>query len=235
MKLKNLYLTTVLSVMVFFGTFSCAKQVVTVTTDHAITHKEKVSLADESLNEKIKRLGRAKEISVHGRIQLQGKGKNLKGSFAMSIDGDDMDMHIFTNGISQGSITLKGSSVNASLSFYDEYLEFMFAVILRDSVKWWNIHEYDVVKTDDHYLMRNSWKKVYVNTLTLVPERQIVRLTKQREVVISYGEIHEYGFGLLPSRIDFKYRGHRCVLNVERFEIKEIVTTLPGQGPSRPS
>jgi hypothetical protein len=234
MKLKKRYLTIALSVMVFIVNLSCAKQIVTTNADYAITHEETDSLPDESFNEKLKRISRAKGISVNGTIAIKGKGKDLKGSFVMSINGDDMDMHIFTNGISQGSITLKGSLVNVSPLLDDEYLEYMFAVILRDSVKWWNIYEYDVIKTEDYYLMRNSWKKVYVNKLMLVPEKQIVRLTNQREVVISYDEIREYGFGLLPSRIDFKYRSYRCVLYIERFEIKEMIKTLPDQDPSQP-
>jgi hypothetical protein len=206
---------------------------VSVQVEPTIIQKESVPILNESFNDKIKKISRVKAVDVKGIITVQGNGKDVKGNFVMSIDGDDMDMYIHANGISAGSITLKGSMVDVTPSLDDEYIEFMFAVILRDSVKWWNIHEYDVVKTENYYLMRNSWKKVYVNALMLVPEKQVVRLTKQREVVVSYEEIHDHGFGMFPSRIDFRYRGYLCVLFVERIEIKEMAMKSPGQGPSQ--
>ncbi|MEE9524594.1 MAG: hypothetical protein V3V59_07585 [Thermodesulfovibrionales bacterium] len=235
MKRKKQYLITALSLIVLSGNLSCTKPGVSVQVEPTVIQKESVPFVHGSFNYKIKKIRRINAVDVQGGITVQGNGKDVKGNFVMSIDGDDMDMYIHANGIAAGSISLKGSMVDVTPSLDDEYMEYMFAVILRDSVKWWNIHEYDVVNTENYFLMRNSWKKVYVNALMLVPEKQVIRLTKQREVVISYGEIHDYGFGMFPSRIDFRYRGYRCVLLVERIEIKEMAMKSPGQGPLLPS
>ncbi len=136
MKLKKKYLITALSWVIVSGILSCSKSGVPVRSEPIVIQKESKAILHESFNERIQRISRVKGITVNGSITVKGKGKDLKGNFAMSIDGDDMEMYIHANGISQGSITLKGSMVDVTPSLDDEYIEFMFAVILRDSVKW---------------------------------------------------------------------------------------------------
>lgn len=215
----------IFSVLSAFAMGACAHSDMNVYDESVLAGKggDGGPFSGKSLDEKIQRLRTIRGIEVHGTINVNGRGKDIQGSFVMAINGDDIDMVIHSKGIIAGRIDLKGNIVNTSPSLKDEYIEYMFAVILRDAVTWWNIYEYDIAQFDRHFIMRNSWKKLYVSSVTLVPEKQVVRLTKQREIVITYGDIRDLGFGLMPATILFAYDDLKCRLSLTHLEIHEVI------------
>ena len=237
MKQPKQRLISIVSLLLLFGPEACSKPDMLVHDESVLFMQSEDGgpLAGESFNEKIRKLSRIKGVEVRGTINVSGRGKNVQGSFVMFIDGDNMDMVVHSKGIMAGSIDLKGNVVKTSPSLNDEYIEYMFAVILRDSVTWWNIHGYDILNTDTYHIMRNSWKKLYISAVTLVPEKQIVRLTKHREAVITYGDMRNFGFGLMPSTIAFGYNDLACRLSLESLEIREVVRQSQARGPSQQS
>lgn len=175
-----------------------------------------------SLDEKMQRLKIIETLVTRGDITVKGRKRNISGSFIMVIDGEDLDMEISSKGIPVADITLKDGKVHISTSLKDEYHEYMFAVILRDAIMWWNIFGYDVVDNKESFILRNSWKKIYLNALSLVPEKQVVRMRRHREVTVTYSNTRNFGIGMFPSRLEFHYATYQCNVTINRIDVEKI-------------
>ncbi|HDL19833.1 MAG TPA: hypothetical protein ENH38_05580 [Nitrospirae bacterium] len=185
----------------------------------------------EGFNEKVAKLRSIDDIEIKGDISVHGGNRDFRGSFIMSVKGEDMDMNISSKGITAGSIHLKGGNIEMTPSLGDEYVEYMFAVILRDALVWWNIYGYDTVITGSNYVIRNSWKKIYVNPVFLLPEKQIVRMTRHREVEISYADVRDYGFSMLSSKVKFEYNRYKCNLSITDIEVGKVSKSVKVRDP----
>lgn len=170
------------------------------------------------LSEKMERLGKFDRIVVRGLMVLKTPSGAREGDYALSIEGNEMTMDIFAKGLKVGEITVHDNVATVKPTLNDEYLEYMFAVIIRDSIVWWKIYEYDLLTYQDFHVLRNSWKKVYVKTDMLTPSRQIFRLMKFRSVEVIYSDDRLFGNELLPSKITFNYRNYNCRITIEDME-----------------
>lgn len=184
----------------------------------------------EGLDEKLNHLKKISQILVHGDIILQKSNRKVQGNFVLSVKGDDIDMQVFSKGISVGEITLENNKITMSPSLNNEYLDYMFAVVVRDSITWWNIYDYAIKSGSEAYILKNSWKKVYIDSFMLVPVKQIFSLRWFKKVDVDYSKIEDFGFGLLPSQITFSYKTYDCMLSVGRIEIIETKQERQDQG-----
>lgn len=175
------------------------------------------------LDEKLAELNKISGLVVYGDISVKSKDVNMEGDFRMSINRENMGMDIYSKGIKAGEIIIEAGEVRTHPRIGNEYLEYMFAVIMRDSVTWWNIHGYDFVDNGILYVIRNSWKKIYMDPSVLIPKKQVIRLTKYREIEISYSDVKDYGFHPFPSRIEFQFRSYECTLLIKRLEIGKML------------
>lgn len=172
----------------------------------------------DSLTDKLERLEQQGEITVRGFLVLKTPSGVREGDYALTINGDDMSMDIFAKGLKVGDILIKDNVATVRPGLRDEYLEYMFAVIIRDSIAWWNIYGYELLIFPDYYILRNSWKKLYIRTDMMTPSRQIFRLMKFRTVEVMYSDERPFRGEMLPSNINFNYSNYDCKITISSLE-----------------
>jgi hypothetical protein len=211
MKRWKLYFSLTFSVLLFSMLNACSRPAI---------QQDQISAEPETVDfsSRMESLGKIHRITVRGGISLKTPSGIKAGDFSATIESDNMEMRISVKGIQAGQVSLKDSVVTMDPHLKEEYLEYMFAVVVRDSITWWNIHGYDLVKNEHYLLLRNSWKKVYVHPQTWVPDRQVFRLTGFRSVQVSYSDNRDFGFALLPSKIQFSFDAYDCTLTLEEME-----------------
>lgn len=174
-------------------------------------------------------------VVAKGTVSLRNTASVKEGSFKLTIAGETMSMEISSKGFKIGEIILRDNTVSMNPRLKDEYLEYMFAVILRDSVTWWNITGYQLVSHEASYVLRNSWKKVYISRQNLTPDRQVIRMMNFKAVEVQYASPRDYGFAVLPANIRFSYEGYECVLDIDRMAVKDAFRESGGRDQSQPS
>lgn len=191
------------------------------------------SFPDATVEEKIDRLRLAPVVEAAGTIEVRGISLNRSGNFSLVVKGDELSLEVYSSGIRIARVELVAGSVRMIPHLRDEYLEHMFAVVLRDSILWWDMQGYETVEYERKVLLRNSWRKLYINLLTRSPERQIFRLTGMKTVEVFYSDDRQFAAGFLPSGILFVFDAYECVLHFESVSLTTDVRehTVQGQLP----
>lgn len=226
MKLLRQSLSRVFSILLLALLASCAGE--SVRTEEAVLS----SFPDATIEAKIDRLKRAAVVEASGVIEVRGISMERRGNFSLVIRGEDLSLEVYAGGIRVAEVELAGGVARTSPNLGNEYLEHMFAAILRDSITWWNVMRYETVEYERYLLLRNSWRKLYVDRLQYVPERQIFRLTGMRTVEVTYSGQKRFSAGLLPSRVRFVFDGYECVLDIKTVTLSGDITERAGRGPS---
>ncbi len=221
MKLSRRFSTIALNLIVPFVIMSCGKPAMVSRTDTSfgIDKTHETAAYNESLVNRLERLKGSGPITAKGKIRMQKADRNVKGDFSMTIDGEDMSMSVSSKGISAGKIELTGLTVRMEPSFDDEYLEYMIAVVIRDSISWWNIHNYDITRSYGMDVLRNSWKKVYIDPDLVLPRKQIISLTKQRFIKVEYDGLDNGQSKVVPGTIQFMHGDMKCELLIDSLEV----------------
>ncbi|MGW8272168.1 MAG: hypothetical protein ACWGN7_02135 [Thermodesulfovibrionales bacterium] len=201
--------------------------------NESVRHETRLPvIADATVEAKIGRLMRAPVVEASGTINVKGGSLNRGGTFSVVIRGEDMSLEVYSGGVRVAQVESVGGSVRMTPRLRDEYLEHMFAVILRDSIMWWDIERYETVTYERHVLLRNSWRKLYVDRERLLPERQVFRLTGMKTVEVIYSGDRQFSAGVLPSGILFVFDAYECALDIETVSLTGDVTEHAVRDPS---
>jgi len=180
-------------------------------TAHVLTRE----VRNDDLATKIQRLASWKRLNVRGTIVIQTPSGKREGEYELTISGDDMTMEISAKGIKAGEVIIRDNNASISPSLEDEFMTHMFAVIIRDSISWWNITGYELLDFKDVHVLRNSWRKIYIRPGDLTPVRQIFKLMKFRTVEVMYGDGRQFNNEMLPALLRFNYMKYSCEMNIE--------------------
>ena len=89
---------------------------------------------------------------------------------------------------------------------------------LRDCLFWWDINDFEVAEKDGMYLLRNPFRKIWIDGKTMLPLKQIITLEDGRDIAISYENPEKVGDIWYPLKIRIELSHYFVTL-----KIKEIL------------
>lgn len=143
-----------------------------------------------TFNEYLLKLDSLKTLKFLFSIKVNRQGEEISGNASMLINEDDTTggetvLRVYSLGfliseirISDGNIITEGKNLSPEKAY-------LLSEALRSCFLWWKMKEREVEEEDNLIIVRNSWRKVYIDK-DYIPLRQEIHLPKVPPVVINY-------------------------------------------------
>ncbi len=184
-------------------------------------------LTDTGLEEYLNKLDSISSIKFLFSIHFKKGDEELKGSASMTIQGEDSELRVYSMGFLISEIRLKNGEITTEGKRISDDKALLLMKALRSCLLWWDIKEREIELSEDLILVRNSWKKVYLdkNHLPLLQEIEFPNLTSplSEAVRIDYSRPQFYRDAGLwyPSMIYVRLKNNEITLQIER-----IITSI---------
>ncbi len=196
-----------LSVLCFLLLLSCAARRVEIPTFEGVDPK--VILAEK---ENIKSL----ESTLY--IEFEKDGSIMKGDGVLRLTPDSMDLQIYSLGFLVAEVSSNGDVAHSNPPIEKKRL-LMLIEGLRHSFFWWSVRNPVIRDYNDTYRVSNSWKKLFLNKRTMMPEKQIIELEGGRQLTAYYEEPALLGGIWFPSRMRLELSSQSVNLKIKTLSL----------------
>ncbi|MCX7794171.1 MAG: hypothetical protein N2257_07205 [Thermodesulfovibrionales bacterium] len=186
---------------------------------------ETVTVPEMSFQEYLSELDSFEKIKFLFTIKVNRGGEEMSGNASMTVNGKDLLLRVYSFGFLLSEIKLSEGNIITEGRKIPEERAYLLMEALRSCLMWWEMDEREVEEWDHGYIVRNSWKKVYINRKYL-PEKQEIYLPEVTSVVMTYNKPVFYlvdekeNRGLwFPSEITVKIQDTETRLDIEKMTI----------------
>lgn len=146
--------------------------------------------------------GREPIIFIHSTfsVEFEREGNVMRGDAVLQLGPEALDLRIYSLGFLAAEVTADGSGAR-SVPHIEKNRLSMLVDGIRSSFFWWSVRNASIHEEDTSYLVSNSWKKLFINKKTMMPEKQVVELEGGRQLKILYEEPELMEGGWFPSKM----------------------------------
>ncbi len=147
-------------------------------------------------------------------IEFEKDGSVMRGDGVFRLTADSLDLQVYTLGFLVAEVT-SNNSVTRSNPPIDKNKLFILVDGLRNSFFWWSIKNPVVRNDHDAYLVSNSWRRLFLNKRTMMPEKQIIDLEGGRQLTAYYDEPAFMDGVWFPSKMRLELSGQSVSLTIK--------------------
>lgn len=177
------------SAVCFALLLSCATKKIEIPVYEGVDPKEVLAEKDN-----IKSL----ESTFH--IEFERDGNLMKGDAVLRMTQDSLDLQVYSLGFLVGEVMSNGTVMRS-----DPPVERNKLLILIDGIRnsffWWSLKNAGIRDYRDTYRVSNSWRRLFLNKKTMMPEKQIIELEGGKELVVNYEDPDLIDGIWFPSRM----------------------------------
>jgi hypothetical protein len=196
------------------------------------TQRFEIHYYEGNLEEMLQGLRGIRSMKASFSIEFdKGDGLSLKGEGILDLSEDTLDLQVYSMGFLVAEVTADQSGIKSNPSA-DRNKLLLLVDGLRNSLLWWTIEGYDIRDEGEYYLLKNSWKRLYIDKDTKMPLRQTIDLEEGRQLEVFYYEPSLYkgrsdrsSDMIFPSRIRIELSRYSVDLRM-----KEINVEVKGEG-----
>ncbi len=148
------------------------------------------------------------------RLEFERDGSVMKGDAVLRLTPDSVDLQVYSLGFLVGEVTSNGTVMRSNPPLERSKL-LMLIDGIRNSFFWWSLKDADIREEHDSYRVSNSWRRLFLNKKTMMPEKQIVDLEGGKELVVDYEEPDLIDGIWFPSRMRIKLSGQSLDLKIK--------------------
>lgn len=151
-------------------------------------------------------------------IEFERDGETIRGDAALYLTRDSLTLRVYSFGFLVVEIA-SGDGMTMSDPPLDRNRIAMLVDGIRNSFFWWSIKNYDIREEGDTYRLWNSWRRLFINKKTLLPEKQLIDLEDGRELAVIYEEPDEIGGIWFPSRMRIELSRYVVSLRIKSISV----------------
>jgi len=196
--------STLCLLSIIFFSFACAKKRVELPDYEGVDVRDALSSRHA-----------IKSIETTFSVIFERDGTELKGEGILNISKNgDMIMRVYSFGFLVFQIASENGIVKSSPEV-DRSKGILLTYGLRDCFFWWDIEDFELEETIDHYLLDNSMRKLWMNRKTMLPFKQSIALSDGKELVMLYEHPEKSGDIWYPSRIRIELSKYVVILKIK--------------------
>ncbi|MCL5023316.1 MAG: hypothetical protein M1497_08125 [Nitrospirae bacterium] len=161
-----------------------------------------------------------KTVSSTFSIAVEKDGSVMKGEGVLHLSGDSLELQVYSLGFLVAEVT-SHNAVTKSDPPLDRNRLSLLVDGIRNSFFWWNVKEADIQEGGDSYRISNSWRRIFVNKKTLMPEKQIIELDDGQQLTVLYEEPALLDGGWFPSRMRIEFLHQAANLRIKSLSFGE--------------
>ncbi len=186
---------------------SCAPKRVEIPTYEGIELRDVLS-SKESI----------KTIEATSSLEFEKDGSIMRGEASMRLTPESLDLQVYSFGFLVAEVTSDRTLTRSDPPMESNKLS-MLVDGIRNSFFWWSIKDPEVETNESQYRVTNSWKRIFINKKTMMPEKQILELENGRQLTILYEEPELMDGGWFPSRMRIELSGRVLSLRIKTLSI----------------
>ncbi len=152
-------------------------------------------------------------------LEFEKDGSIMRGDAALRLTPDSLDLQVYSFGFLVAEVT-SNETVTKSDPPMDSTRLAMLVEGIRDSFFWWSIKAPAIDDDDGLYRVSNSWRRIFINKKTMMPERQIIELENGSELTVLYEEPALMDGGWVPSKMRIELSGRVLNLRIKTLSLK---------------
>jgi hypothetical protein len=168
---------------------SCATKKIEIPVYEGVDPKEVLAEKDN-----------VKSLESTFHIEFERDGNLMKGDAVLRLTPDSLDLQVYSLGFLAGEVTANGTVMRSDPPLERNKL-LMLIDGIRNSFFWWSLKNADIRSYHDSYRVSNSWRRLFLNKKTMMPEKQIIELEGGRELIVNYEEPDLIDGIWFPSRM----------------------------------
>jgi hypothetical protein len=164
--------------------------------------------------------GAVRLIDSNFSIEFERDGGVLRGDAVLKLTPDALDLQVYSLGFLVAEVT-SNDAVTRSDPPIDRNRLLMLVDGIRNSFFWWSIKNPEIREDEGAYRVSNSWRWLYLNRKTLMPEKQIIELEDGRQLTVLYDEPALMEGGWFPSKMRIELSHQSVNLKIKSLSLKE--------------
>ena len=160
-----------------------------------------------------------KTIDSTFALEFERDGSFLRGDAVLRLTPDTLDLQVYSLGFLVAEVTAN-ETVTRSNPVIDRSRLLMLVDGIRNSFFWWVVRNPTVKDDEEAYRVSNSWKRLYLNRKTLMPEKQVMELEDGRQLVVLYDEPVLMEGGWFPSKMRIELSHQSVNLKIKSLSVK---------------
>lgn len=161
-----------------------------------------------------------KAIEATFSIEFEKDESRMRGDAVLRLTPDSLDLQVYSLGFLVAEVT-SNDTVTRSNPPVDRNRLWMLVDGIRNSFFWWSIKDPSLDGDDDGYRISNSWRKLFINKRTMMPEKQVIELDDGRQLTVFYEEPVLMDGGWFPSRMRIELSNQTLRLSIKAISFKE--------------
>lgn len=168
----------------------------------------------------LKEKGEAKAIEANFSIEFEKDGSIMKGDAVLRLTPDTLDLQVYSLGFLVAEVTSNGGGTRSTPPIDKNRLS-MLVDGIRNSFFWWSVKNPEIREDGDVYRVANSWRRLFLNRKTLMPEKQIIELEEGRRLTVLYDAPVLMEAGWVPSKMRIELLNQSVNLKIKALSITE--------------
>jgi hypothetical protein len=165
----------------------------------------------------------SKKESIHSldstfSIEFIKEGNIMKGDAVLRLTRDSLDLQVYSLGFLIAEVSANSTSTRSNPSI-DRNRLFMLVDGLRNSFFWWSIKNPEIRDDHDSFRVSNSWRRLFVNRKTIMPEKQFIELDDGRELKVIYEEPAPMDGIWFPSKMRIELSNQSISLGIKTLTV----------------
>jgi len=138
-----------------------------------------------NLNDLLTKLNDTKTIEAVLAIDYEKNDSTMSGDASLNISDNSLLLRIYYLGFLAGEVK-ENNGIIQSKPRLDKNKSIILVDGLKYSFFWWHINNYTVDEKEDLFVLKNSYRKLYIDKKTFLPVKQTVELHNGEELNIFY-------------------------------------------------
>ena len=138
-----------------------------------------------NLNDLLSKLNDTKTIEAVLAIDYEKNDSTMSGDASLNISDNSLLLRIYYLGFLAGEVK-ENNGIIQSKPRLDKNKSIILVDGLKYSFFWWNIKNYLLDEREGLFVLRNSYRKLYIDKKTLLPVKQTIELHDGEELNIFY-------------------------------------------------
>ncbi len=155
-----------------------------------------------------------REMEATFSLEFERDGNLMRGDAVLRLAPDFLDMQVYSLGFLVAEVTSEKTMTRSDPPL-DRNRLLMLVEGIRSSFLWWSVKEPTISSEDGLYRVSNSWRRLFIDKRTMMPERQTLELEDGRQLRVSYEEPVLTEGGWFPSGMRIELSGQVLTLKIK--------------------
>jgi outer membrane lipoprotein-sorting protein len=148
-------------------------------------------------------------------IAFEKEDTEIRGTGMLNIaKNGDLSMRVYSFGFLAFEMTSENGIIKSAPAI-DKNKGIILTYGLRDCLFWWDLKDFEINEKEDHFVLRNHEREVWLDKKTAFPKKQIIFLGDGKELNIYYDDPEKAGNFWYPAKVRIELSRYAVTLKVK--------------------